>query len=69
MRATTATHAGCNTTCEDREHKMGDHESARLINEEVSKLWKVPTPEDSTSDPFMPVYLAVTFNHLEPRNS
>jgi len=48
---------------------MGDHESARLINEEVSKLWKVPTPEDSTSDPFMPVYLAVTFNHLEPRNS
>jgi len=34
-------------------HKTGDREPTRLVNKELSDLWKIPTPEGhSISEPF-----------------
>jgi len=36
-------------------HRTGDRESTRLVNKELSDLWKISTPEGhSISEPFTP---------------
>ena len=58
------------TTCEEWGHKTGSHESTRLINKQLSDLWKVPTPEEnSISGPFVPEELAAPLRRLKPGKS
>jgi len=52
----------------NRAHRKRYCESKRLINKELSNLWKVSTPEgDNISYPFMPEDLATALNHQKPR--
>jgi len=51
-------------------HMTGARESSRLINKELSDLWKVPAPEGhSISDPFGLEKLAAAFRRMKPRKS
>jgi len=39
----------------NRAHRTGDREPTRLVNKELSDLWKIPTPEGhSISEHFRP---------------
>jgi len=47
-------------------HKTGDRKSTRIVNKELSNLWKIPTPEGhSISEPFGPEELAA-LRRLKP---
>ena len=51
-------------------HKTGDRESTRLINKELSDLWKIPTLEGhSISEPFRLEELAAALRRLKPGKS
>ena len=51
-------------------HRTGDRESTRLVNKELSDLWKIPTPEGhSISEPFRPEELAAVLRRLKPGKS
>jgi len=51
-------------------HRTGDRESTRLVNKEMSDLWKIPTPEGhSISEPFRPEELATALRRLKPGKS
>jgi len=51
-------------------HRAGDRESTRLVNKELSDLWKIPTPEGrSISEPFRPEELAAGLRRLKPGKS
>ena len=53
-------------------HRTGSREIARLINKELSDLWKIsfPTPEcHSISDPFGPEELVAALRRLKPGKS
>jgi len=51
-------------------HRTGDHESTRLVNKELSDLWKIPTPEGhNISEPFKPEELAAALRRLKPGKS
>ena len=51
-------------------HKTSDHEPTRLVNKQLSDLWKIPTPEGhSISEPFRPEEFAAAFSRLKPRKS
>ena len=44
-------------------HKTGDREPTRLVNKEMSDLWKIPTPEGhSISEPFRPEELSAALD-------
>ena len=46
----------------NRAHKTGGREPTRLINKQLSDLWKIPTPEGhSISEPFRPEDFAAAF--------
>jgi len=48
-------------------HRTGDRESTRLVNKELSDLWKIPTPEGhSISKPFRPEELAAALRGVKP---
>ena len=48
-------------------HRTGDSESIRLVNKELSDIWKIPTPEGhSISEPFRPEELAAALRRLKP---
>ena len=48
-------------------HKTGDRESTRLVNKQLSDLWKIPTPEGhSISEPFRPEELSAALRRLKP---
>jgi len=50
--------------------KNGAHESTRLVNKELSDLWKIPTPDGHRiSEPFSPEELAATLICLKPERS
>jgi len=45
---------------ENGTHRTGDRKSTRLVNKQLSDLWKIPTPEGhSISEPFRPEELAL----------
>jgi len=47
-------------------HKTGDRESTRLVNKELSDLWKILTPEGhSISEPFSPEEIATAHRRLK----
>jgi len=49
-------------------HKIADREPTRLINKELSDLWKIPTHEGhSISESFRPEEFAAALRHLKPR--
>jgi len=51
-------------------HKTGHRESTRLVNKELSDLWKTPTPEGhSITKPFRPEELAAALRRLKPGKS
>ena len=51
-------------------HKTGDRKSTRMVNKELSDLWKIPTPEGySISEPFRPEELASSLRRLKPGKS
>jgi len=51
-------------------HRTGDRESTRLVNKQLSDLWKIPTPEShSISEPFRPEELAAALRHLKSGKS
>jgi len=51
-------------------HRNGGREPTRLVNKELSDLWKIPTPEGySISEPFRSEELAAALKHLKPRKS
>jgi len=51
-------------------HKSGGRVSTRLINKQLSDLWKIPTLEGhSTSEPFRPEEFAAAIRHLKPGKS
>jgi len=51
-------------------HKSGCRESTRLVNKDLSELWKVPTPEgNNISGPFRPEELAAALRRLKPGKS
>jgi len=48
-------------------HKSGSRESTRLINNQLSDVWKVTTPKEKyISGPFRPEVLAATLQNLKP---
>jgi len=50
--------------------KTGNRESTRLVNKELSDLWKIPTPEGhSISEPFRPEEIAIALRRLKPGKS
>ena len=50
--------------------KTGDRKSTRLVNRELSDLWKIPTPEGhSISEPFRPEELTAALRRLKPGRS
>jgi len=51
-------------------HRTGDCESTRLINKQLSNLWKMPTPEGhSLSEPFRPEEFAAALRRLKSGKS
>ena len=51
-------------------HKTSDREPTRLVNKQLSNLWKIPTPEDhSISEPFRPEEFAAALRRLKPGKS
>ena len=49
-------------------HRTGGRESTRLVNKQLSDLWKIPTSEGhSISEPFRPEELAAVLRRLKPR--
>ena len=54
-------------------HKSSDREPTRLVNKELSNLWKIPIPESpeghSISEPFRPEEFAAALRHLKPGKS
>ena len=51
-------------------YRTGGRESTRLINKELSDLWKIPTPAGhSISEPFRPEELAAALRRLKPGKS
>jgi len=51
-------------------HSTGGRESTRLVNKELSSLWKVPKPEGySISDPFKPEEHDTALRRLKPRKA
>jgi len=51
-------------------HKTSDREPTRLVNKELSDLWKIPTPEGySISEPFRPGEFAAALRRLKPGKS
>jgi len=51
-------------------HRSGEYESTRLINKQLSDLWKIPTPEGhSISEPFRPDELTAALKCLKPGKS
>jgi len=51
-------------------HRTGYRESTRLVNKELSDLWKIPTPKGhSISEPFRPEKLAAALRRLKPGKS
>jgi len=51
-------------------HRTVDREFTRLVNKELSGLWKIPTPQGcSTSEPFRPEELAAALRRLKPGRS
>ena len=51
-------------------HRTGGRESARLVNKQLSDLWKIPTPEGySISEPFRPEVFAAALRRLKPGKS
>jgi len=51
-------------------HRTGRRESSRIINKELSELWKIPTIEGhSISDPIRPQELAAALRRLKPVKS
>jgi len=58
------------TTCKERGTQDLSREFTRLINKELSDLWKVPASEGiNMSGPFMPEELDAVLKHLEPGKS
>jgi len=48
-------------------HKTGGREYTRLVNKQLSDLWKIPTPDGhSTSEPFRPEVFAAALRRLKP---
>jgi len=57
-------------TREERGTQDGGRESTRLINKELSDLWKIPTPEGhSISEPFRPEEFTIALRRLKPGKS
>jgi len=55
---------------ENGAHKTGGHESTRLVNKQLSDLWKIPTPEGHCiSEPFRPEEFATALRRLKPGKS
>jgi len=51
-------------------HRTGDRESTRLVNKELSDLWKIPTREGhSIPEPFREEELAAALRRLKPGKS
>jgi len=51
-------------------HKTSDREPSRLVNKELSHLWKIPTPEGhSISEPFRLEKSAAALRRLKPGKS
>ena len=51
-------------------HKTSDRKPTRLINKQLSDLWKIPTPEGhSISEPFRPEEFAAALRRLMPGKS
>jgi len=51
-------------------HKTGDRESTRLVNKQLSDLWKIPIPEGhSISEPFRLEEFAAALRRLKPGKS
>ena len=51
-------------------YKTSDGEPTRLVNKQLSDLWKIPTPEGhSTSEPFRPEEFAAAVRRLKPGKS
>jgi len=51
-------------------HRTGDRKSTRLVNKELSDLWKIPTPEGhNISEPFRLEELAAALRRLKPGKS
>ena len=51
-------------------HKTSGRESTRLVNKQLSDLWKIPTPEGhSISEPFRPEEFAAALRRLKPEKS
>ena len=51
-------------------HKTSDRESTRLVNKELSDLWKIPTSEGhSISEPIRPEAFAAALRLLKPGKS
>jgi len=51
-------------------HKTSDRESTKLVNKQLSDVWKIPTPEDhSISEPFRPEEFAAALTRLKPGKS
>ena len=51
-------------------HKTSDREPTRLVNKQLSDLWKIPTREGhSISEPFRPEEFAAALRRLKPGKS
>jgi len=51
-------------------HKTGGRESTRLVNKQLSGLWKIPKPEGhSISEPFKPEKFTAAIRRLKPGKS
>jgi len=51
-------------------HKTSDRESTRLVNKQLSDMWKIPTPEGhSISEPYRPEEFAAALRRLKPGKS
>ena len=51
-------------------HKTSDHEPTRLVNKQLSDLWKIPTPEGhAIPEPFRPEEFAAALRCLKPGKS
>ena len=51
-------------------HKTSDREPTRLVNKELSDLWKILTPEGhSISEPFRSEEFAAALRRLKPGKS
>ena len=51
-------------------HKTDDREPTRLVNNQLSDLWKIPTPEGhSIPEPFRPAVFAAALKRLKPGKS